>query len=264
MDVKKDFKKYYPIIGWAIVWVIFLILALVIPGTSHEGYDMIHGQKIPNDAKDGLAGANFTYWGGFIFTNIAFIVVGAVMFLAQRNDKKHINGKISIYVPLLGYFVVAFILNLIFMIVYTKKWVAGVLVPNIILLLLAALIIMFVLRSETHVQEVGENLIAKAKVLENFETQVFTLVERCKDCNAPSEVTKEMDTLLLEVRHSESMSVPEAQPQENLFLEKLVEIDELLDQEPVDGEAILKLIKKARTIWKTRSRVLETNLSRLG
>ena len=37
MDAKKGFKKHYVLIGWAIVWVLFLFLALVLPAVSYKG-----------------------------------------------------------------------------------------------------------------------------------------------------------------------------------------------------------------------------------
>ena len=258
MDAKKEFKKHYVLIGWAIVWVIFLILALVLPATTYKGPTNDLGYNTPDD--DGLKGAKFAYWGGFIFINIAFIVVGAVMFFAQRTGKVHANSRISIYVPLIGYFAVAFILNLIFMIVYSKNWTPGVLIPNIILLLLAALLIMFVLRGEGHVAEVGEKLIEKAVVLENYELQVNNLYNISED----PEVKQALEVLRDDVKFSDSMSVPAAQQQEAMFMDKVMEIQELLEDEAANKEELLKVIKRARNTWKLRNDYILTLNSRKG
>lgn len=259
MDAKKGFKKHYVLIAWAIVWVLFLFLALVLPAVSYKGYEKIGDVKIPNPDKDGLRGAGFTYWGGFIFINIAFIVVGAVMFLIQRKTTQA-NSQITTYAAVGGYFGVAFILNLIFMIVYSKTWAAGVLIPNIVLLLLAAVLIMFVLRSEGHVAEVGEKLTEKAVVLENYEVRVSGLVMKATDYD----VKKALETLYDTVRYSDSMSVPAAQQQENAFMEKVMEIDEMLDDENADKEELLKLVKKASNAWKIRNEFIQVYNSRMG
>ena len=260
MDAKKGFKKHYVLIAWAIVWVLFLFLALVLPAVSYKGYEKVGGVKIPVPEKDGLRGAGFTYWGGFIFINVACIVVGAVMYLVQRKGTTHANSQITTYAAVGGYFGVAFLLNLIFMFVYTKTWAAGVLIPNIVLLLLAALLIMFVLRAEGHVAEVGEKLTEKAVVLENYEIRVSALVMKATDYD----VKKALETLHDTVRFSDSMSVPAAQQQENAFMEKVLELDEMLDDENADKEELLKLVKKASTAWKIRNEFIQVYNSRMG
>lgn len=261
VDVKNGFKKHYVLIGWGIIWVLFLFLALVLPAVTYEGYDIVLGQKVPNPDKDGLAGAKFAYWGGFIFINIAFIVEGVIMYFMQRKGSRHANSQITTYVAVGGYFAVAFILNLIFMTAgYEHKWAAGVLIPNIVLLLLAALLIMFVLRSENHVAEVGEKLTEKAVVLENFEVRVSALVMLANDYD----VKKALETLHNEVRYADSMSVPAAEQQENAFMEKIVELQEMLEDEASDKEEILKLVKKASTAWKIRNEFIQVYNSRMG
>ncbi len=262
MDAKKGFKKHYVLIGWAIVWVLFIFLALVLPAVSYKGKvieDPISGKDLYTE-DNGLKGAGFTFWGGFIFINVAFIVVAAIMFLVQRKGKTHANSQISTYAMIGGYFGLAFILNLIFMFVYKKTWAAGVLIPNVVLLLLAALLIMFVLRAEGHVAEVGEKLIESAVVLENFEVRVSALVMKAED----GDVKKELGILHDDVRFSDSMSVPAAQQQENAFMEKIMELDEMLDDENADKEEILKLVKKARTAWKIRNDFVQVYNSRKG
>ena len=259
VDVKNGFKKYYVLIGWAIVWVLFLVLALVLPAVSYKAEKVVGGIKVADPENDGLKGAGFTYWGGFIFINIAFIVVGAIMFFQQRKVAAA-NSQITTYAAVGGYFAVSFILNLIFMIVYTKTWAAGVLIPNIVLLLLAALLIMFVLRSEGHVAEVGEKLTEKAVVLENFEIRVSGLKMKAVD----SDIKKALEILYDDVRYADSMSVPAAQQQENAFMEKLMEIDEMLDEENVDKEQLLALIKKAKMAWKLRNEFIQVYNSRMG
>ncbi|MBQ7912912.1 MAG: hypothetical protein IJ308_04090 [Clostridia bacterium] len=262
MDAKKGFKKHYVLIGWAIIWVLFLFLALVLPAVSYKGKvieDPLSGKDMYTQ-DNGLKGAGFTYWGGFIFINLAFIVVGVVMYLVQRKGKTQANSQITTYLAVGGYFAVAFILNLIFMFVYKKTWAAGVLIPNIVLLLLAALLIMFVLRSEGHVAEVGEKLIEQAVVLENFEVKVSALVMLASDYD----VRKALETLHNEVRYADSVSVPAAQQQENAFMEKLVELQEMLEDENADKEEILKLVKKASTAWKIRNEFVQVYNSRKG
>ena len=262
MDAKKGFKKHYVLIGWAIVWVLFLFLALVLPAVSYKGTvveDPLSGKDLYTQ-DNGLKGAGFTFWGGFIFINIAFIVVGAVMFLVQRKGTTHANSQITTYAAVGGYFGVAFILNLIFMIVYKKTWAAGVLIPNIVLLLLAAGLIMFVLRAEGHVAEVGEKLTEKAVILENYEVRVSALVMMATDYD----VKKALESLHDTVRFSDSMSVPAAEQQENAFMEKIMELQEMLEFENADKEEILKLVKKASNAWKIRNEFIQVYNSRMG
>ena len=256
VDVKNGFKKHYVLIGWGIIWVLFMFLALVLPAVTYEGTKVVDGVE---KTVKGLEGAGFTYWGGFIFINIAFIVMGVIMFFQQRKGAAA-NSQITTYAAVGGYFAVSFILNFIFMCVYTKKWAAGVLIPNIVLLLLAALLIMFVLRSEGHVAQVGENLREQAVVLENFEIRVSALVMLATDFD----VKKALETLHNEVRYSDSMSVPAAQQQENAFMEKIVELQEMLEDENSDKEEILKLVKKASTAWKIRNEFIQVYNSRMG
>ena len=43
VDVKNGFKKHYVLIGWAIIWVLFLFLALVLPAVTYEGTKVVDG-----------------------------------------------------------------------------------------------------------------------------------------------------------------------------------------------------------------------------
>ena len=60
------------------------------------------------------------------------------------------------------------------------------------------------------------------------------------------------------------MSVPAAQQQENAFMEKIVELQEMLEDENSDKEEILKLVKKASTAWKIRNEFIQVYNSRMG
>ena len=78
------------------------------------------------------------------------------------------------------------------------------------------------------------------------------------------DVKKALETLHNEVRYSDTMSVPAAQQQENAFMEKIVELQEMLEDENSDKEEILKLVKKASTAWKIRNEFIQVYNSRMG
>ena len=95
--MKNFLKKHSKLVIWVAFMVIFNILALVIPG-----------------ANDKLGQAKFAFWGGFTFINIAFVLIGVVLFALQLDKTTIFNNTVMAYVFSAIYFVITFILNLIF------------------------------------------------------------------------------------------------------------------------------------------------------
>ncbi len=240
--MKNFLKKHYMLVVLAVGLIIFDMLALVCP-------------------KD-LSKLEFYFWGGFVFINLAFILTGVALFVG-KGKSAHANGLINLFAVSGAYLAISLIMNLIFMIAGCHKEDAnraGLIVPNIILILIFVVVFVFLYRGESHVREVGEKLTEQAVVLENFEVRVSGLVMLAQDYD----VKKALETLHNEVRYSDSMSVPAAAQQENAFMEKIVELQEMLEDENADKEEVLKLVKKASTAWKIRNEFVQIYNSRKG
>lgn len=231
--MKNAIKKYAVLIIWAVVMVIFNLLALVLP-------------------KD-LGEAKLFFWGGFAFINVAFVLVGAVMFLMQRGKGLQVTNALGVYAACGVYFAVTFLLNFIYMCIYDGTNKKAVFIPNVIILLLFAIVLVYLFVVTSHVEQTGQVLREKAVVLENFEVRVQALYIQASD----SDVKKALDDLHNDVKFSDSMSVPAAADSEKDFIACLQAISELLDDETAETETVLKAVKKAKNAWKIRNEFIQ-------
>lgn len=231
--MKNAIKKYSVLIIWAVVMVIFNFLALVLP-------------------KD-LGEAKLFFWGGFAFINLAFVLVGVVMFLMQRGKGLQITNALGVYTACGIYFAVTFLLNFIYMCIYDGTNKKAMFIPNVLILLLFVIVLVYLFVVTSHVEQTGQVLREKAVVLENFEVRVQALYIQASDFD----VKKALDDLHNDVKFSDSMSVPAAADSEKDFITCLQAISELLDDETAETEVVLKAVKKAKNAWKIRNEFVQ-------
>ena len=231
--MKNAVKKYAVLIIWAVVMVIFNLLALVLP-------------------KD-LGEAKIFFWGGFAFINVAFVLIGVIMFLMQKGKGMQITNAAVVYTACGLYFAVTFLLNFIYMCIYDATNKKAVFIPNVIILLLFVIVLVYLFVVSNHAEQTGQVLKEKAVVLENFEVRVQALCLKTEDFD----VKKALDDLHNDVKFSDSMSVPAAADSEKDFILCLQQISELLDDETAETEAVLKAVKKAKNAWKIRNEFVQ-------
>lgn len=236
--MKDFFKKHTKLVAWAAFWVIFLLLALLIPS---------------NNLKD----ATVAYWGGFAFINVAFILIGVVLFALQLNKTTIFSNTVVAYAVSGVYFAITFILNLIYMIVFkAENFAKEVFIPNIIIVILYVVAMLISNRGMKHMSAVTQH--TEDMVQQNrMTTAKVNFILNSADAAADS-VKAALRDLKEDVEYSDPMGVPATASIEAEFETMLDDIRKLVTNEASEDE-ILKAIKGAKNQLKYRNDVLKAN-----
>ena len=87
------------------------------------------------------AEANATVWVGYAFLTLAIIILGAMTFIFKLKSDTTMTTLVAVLYLAMGYFAVAFILNLILMLVNGEKATAGIILNVIVLILFRGFLI---------------------------------------------------------------------------------------------------------------------------
>lgn len=233
----KDFlKKHSKLVIWAVFMLIFDLLALVIPMNK-------------------LGDATVAYWGGFAFINVAFILIGVVLFALQLDKTTIFNNTVVAYAFSAVYFIITFILNLIYMIVFdAKNFTKEVFVPNIIIILLYVAAMLVANRAMTHMSSVTKHTEEKVAQRRLTTAKVDFLMNSTENEN----LKKALFDLKEDVQYSDPIGVAATANLEQDFDGKLDAVAALLSNE-AEEEDVLKAIKAAKNQLKYRNEVLKAS-----
>ena len=235
--MKNFLKKHSKLVIWVAFMVIFNILALVIPGANGK-----------------LGQAKFAFWGGFTFINIAFVLIGVVLFALQLDKTTIFNNTVMAYVFSAIYFIITLVLNLIFMFVFKKKWVAGVLTSNIIIIILYAILMLVTNRAMKHMSSVTKHTETKVAA-RRLTTAKVEFIMNCAENEA---VKKALLELMEDVQYSDPIGVEATASLEQDFENQLNLIEQLIAGEAAE-DAILKAIKLAKNKLQFRNETLKAS-----
>lgn len=196
------------------------------------------------------AEANATVWVGYAFLTLAIIILGAMTFIFKLKSDTTMTTLVAVLYLAMGYFAVAFILNLILMLVNGEKATAGIIL-NVIVLILFAAIFVILYRSFSRVQD---NTAAREKRMRELRmtgVKVSGLTYLTTDQEIIAAIRKFKD----DIDNSSSRGNENTQAIEEQ-LDQQIDIIRTLLTNGADNEAVLRALRGAEGLLKQRNQLL--------
>ena len=196
------------------------------------------------------AEANATVWVGYAFLTLAIIILGAMTFIFKLKSDTTMTTLVAVLYLAIGYFAVAFILNLILMLVNGEKATAGIIL-NVIVLILFAAIFVILYRSFSRVQD---NTAAREKRMRELRmtgVKVSGLTYLTTDQEIIAAIRKFKD----DIDNSSSRGNENTQAIEEQ-LDQQIDIIRTLLTNGADNEAVLRALRGAEGLLKQRNQLL--------
>lgn len=196
------------------------------------------------------AEANATVWVGYAFLTLAIIILGAMTFIFKLKSDSTMTTLVAVLYLAIGYFAVAFILNLILMLVNGEKATAGIIL-NVIVLILFAAIFVILYRSFSRVQD---NTAAREKRMRELRmtgVKVSGLTYLTTDQEIIAAIRKFKD----DIDNSSSRGNENTQAIEEQ-LDQQIDIIRTLLTNGADNEAVLRALRGAEGLLKQRNQLL--------
>lgn len=196
------------------------------------------------------AEANATVWVGYAFLTLAIIILGAMTFIFKLKSDTTMTTLVAVLYLAIGYFAVAFILNLILMLVNGEKATAGIIL-NVIVLILFIAVFVILYRSFSRVQD---NTAAREKRMRELRmtgVKVSGLTYLTTDQEIIAAIRKFKD----DIDNSSSRGNENTQAIEEQ-LDQQIDIIRTLLTNGADNEAVLRALRGAEGLLKQRNQLL--------
>ncbi len=196
------------------------------------------------------AEANATVWVGYAFLTLAIIILGAMTFIFKLKSDTTMTTLVAVLYLAMGYFAVAFILNLILMLVNGEKATAGIIL-NVIVLILFLAVFVILYRSFSRVQD---NTAAREKRMRELRmtgVKVSGLTYLTTDQEIIAAIRKFKD----DIDNSSSRGNENTQAIEEQ-LDQQIDIIRTLLTNGADNEAVLRALRGAEGLLKQRNQLL--------
>lgn len=196
------------------------------------------------------AEANATVWVGYAFLTLAIIILGAMTFIFKLKSDTTMTTLVAVLYLAMGYFAVAFILNLILMLVNGEKATAGIIL-NVIVLILFIAVFVILYRSFSRVQD---NTAAREKRMRELRmtgVKVSGLTYLTTDQEIIAAIRKFKD----DIDNSSSRGNENTQAIEEQ-LDQQIDIIRTLLTNGADNEAVLRALRGAEGLLKQRNQLL--------
>lgn len=198
-----------------------------------------------------LKEANVFFYCGYGFTVLAFLIVAGVPFLFRMSKNGTFNVVFPAYIVTGIYFCIAFILNMIYMIISVKTNAKAVVIPNVIILLLYVALMFILYFAFSHI--VGHNKVIDEKVytLKRTVVEIGQIAAIAQD----PEVKKQLLELKEMADYSDPLGVSGTASLENEFSNKIAEI-RMLVEGAYEKDLIVNKIKMAQNKLRERNELL--------
>ena len=196
------------------------------------------------------AEANATVWVGYAFLTLAIIILGAMTFIFKLKSDTTMTTLVAVLYLAMGYFAVAFILNLILMLVNGEKATAGIIL-NVIVLILFAAIFVILYRSFSRVQDNTAAREKRMRELRMTSVKVSGLTYLTTDQEIIAAIRKFKD----DIDNSSSRGNENTQAIEEQ-LDQQIDIIRTLLTNGADNEAVLRALRGAEGLLKQRNQLL--------
>ncbi len=196
------------------------------------------------------AEANATVWVGYAFLTLAIIILGAMTFIFKLKSDSTMTTLVAVLYLAMGYFAVAFILNLILMIANSEKVTTGIIL-NVIVLILFLAVFVILYRSFSRVQD---NTVAREKRMRELRmtgVKVSGLTYLTTDQEIIAAIRKFKD----DIDNSSSRGNENTQAIEEQ-LDQQIDIIRTLLTNGADNEAVLRALRGAEGLLKQRNQLL--------
>ena len=194
--------------------------------------------------------ANATVWVGYAFLTLAIIILGAMTFLFKLKSDTTLTTLAAVVYLAVAYFGVAFLLNLILMLVNGEKATAGI-VLNVILLLIFAAAFVILYKSFSRVQDNTAAREKRMRELRLTSVKVSGLTYLTTDPEIIAAIRKFKDDIdNSSSRGNESTQVVEEQ------LDQQIDVIRTLLTNGADNEAVLRALRGAEGLLKQRNQLL--------
>ena len=232
MKIKNFLKTHTFFLVWVVLMAIFNVLALAIPDLSTR---------------------ETWFWWGFVFTNLAFVVVAVVSFALTLSNTRIFNNVFVVYVLSIGYVAITLLLNVIFMAVNNdnEKWV---IIANVVIILLYAVLMIISNRAVTHMSEDAKVVQEKVSNLRVNVVKISTLLYKVTDTDVKKALTNLKETL----DYSDPMGVAATADIEAEFEASLDVLKELIAT-GTEKEGVLNAIGDSLALLKARNDLLKAS-----
>ena len=195
--------------------------------------------------------ADVFFYCGYGFTFLAFVLTAAALFFLKLGKNVIFSVLTASYIVSAGYFVIAFVMNAIFMGISDGTNAKAVVIPNVIVLLLyiAAMVVAYLA-----ISHIGGN----NKVIDNKVAALKTTAIEIGQIAAIAEddgLKKALLSLREAVEYSDPMGVEGTAAAEDDFKKKIVEIRVLVEGK-YDTEVIAGKISAAQNKLRERNELL--------
>ena len=201
------------------------------------------------------AGGNF--WGGYLFTMLAFAVTAALFCITKLSQSKTIATQSPLIFGTLIYLGATLVINIIFICLNKDTKTTAMVIINVLILLayIAYAIIMYM--GMRHMGQASEKIVEKRQHIADLEVKVVSLVYAAKDEGVKRALTKLKDDVKYSGRSGSDASEPVLEAEEN-FTNQLAVIKSLLS-EGAEAADVLDAIQEASNLLKLRNEILVTH-----
>lgn len=189
-------------------------------------------------------------WIAFSSINLAFVIVGAMTFIFSLKSKSTLTTLVGALYLAVGYFAVAFIVNLIIIFINAKTFIFTIIIN---ILIVAAFLILFLItyKSFSRVQDNSVRRETRMRELRQTSIQVNTLTYLTNDMEIKNAIKKFKENL-----DYSSSAGSEATAKTEQQIDEQIETIRTLLSSNADKQAILSAIQMAENLLKTRNQIL--------
>ena len=212
-------SKYLALIAWAAICALFTLITLLVADLDE---------------------VKASFWCAFSFTEVAFVVVGAVIALTSVKSNRPIGVFRPLYVAAGLYFLASLIINIIFMAIPSTDNVTWVIILNAIAVVALAVAAIFCYTAIRHVSDTQAEVKAKVTDLRLVTASVSALLYKTNDAT----IKAKLNNLVDEVKYSAPMgNSATAQAEEDI--KNQIQVISTLLSEGADSAAVISAIDDA-------------------
>ena len=198
-----------------------------------------------------LKEARHYFWFGYAFIFLAFLVAAGTTWLFKGGKNVTFSVLTPVYLFTIIYFIITFILNTIFMIICTGTNAKAIVIPNVVVILLYAAIMVVAYVGMSHIKNTNAVIDEKVAALKLSAIKVGQIAAIAED----GEVISALNGLREAIEYSDPMGIPVTAALEADINFKIAEIGSAVENGD-EKEIILKKINFAFNKLKERNETL--------
>ncbi len=198
------------------------------------------------------AGGNF--WGGYVFTMLAFVVVAGLSCLTSLSKSRSLANYSPVYFGAIAYFVISLIVNIIFICLDKDTNTTAMIVINVILVLLFGAYAILMYMSIRHMGQTSQKIAEKRQQANVMEISLGSLIDMAKDAQVKQSLVELQERVRYGGRVGSDAPAEVLSAQDSL--KNQIEVIKILLSSGADSEALLTAIEQAKNLLRTRDELL--------